>query len=264
MSLEARSVSVTLGRREVLSKVDLSIDRGEVVALVGPNGAGKSTLLRALAGELAPSSGSVTIDGHDAHALGELELAKLRAVVSQRSEVAFDFNALDVVLWGRAPHAAIETPACRATAKRALAAVGLERFENTPVSAMSGGEQQRVHVARALTQIGFGETGRYLLLDEPTSNLDPAQKQLLVGIVQELRKKEVGVLIVLHDVSLAAWLCDRVALMKSGSMLVAAGTPRDVLTPETLREVFEVEAAVDPSPWDPKMVRITFRAGPPA
>jgi iron complex transport system ATP-binding protein len=264
VSIEALNLSVSLGRREVLSKVDLSIDRGEVVALVGPNGAGKSTLLRALAGELVPSAGTVNVDGRDAHALGELELARLRAVVSQRAEVAFDFNALDVVLWGRAPHAAFETPACRAMAKRALAAVGLEGFERTAVSAMSGGEQQRVHVARALTQIGFGETGRYLLLDEPTSNLDPAQKQLLVGIVRQVRDAGAGVLIVLHDVSLAAWLCDRVALMKKGTIARAAGAPRDVLTPETLREVFEVEAAVDPSPFDSKMMRITFRAGPPA
>lgn len=260
MTLAAEAVEVTLAGRPILRSVDLAVDEGEVVGLVGPNGAGKSTLLRALAGEIVPTRGRILVDGEDARRLDEIGLAQRRAVVSQRSEVAFDFSVHEVVSWGRAPHAPVETPACRSVVERALAAVALADRARTAVSALSGGEQQRVHIARALAQIGFGSTGRYLLLDEPTSHLDPAQKRLVVRIVHELRSAGVGVLIVLHDVGLAGWACDRIALLSNGGV-TALGAPKEVLTPERLREVFQIEAAVDESPWDPKVPRVTFRVG---
>jgi iron complex transport system ATP-binding protein len=262
VSLAAEGLEVSLGGRPIVSGVDLAIARGEVVGLVGPNGAGKSTLLRALAGDLSPTRGRVTLDGRDLAREDALALARVRAVVSQRSEVAFDFTALDVVLWGRAPHVPVETAACRVMARRALAAVGLADVEAVPVSRLSGGEQQRVHVARALTQVGFGATGRFLLLDEPTSNLDPAQRRIIVGVLHELRTAGVGALVVLHDVGLAAWACDRIALLANG-VVSAVGTPREVLTPARLREVFDVDAVVDDSPWDPAVPRVTFRVGEP-
>jgi iron complex transport system ATP-binding protein len=260
VSLVAERLAVELGGRPILRGIEIAVEGGEVVGLVGPNGAGKSTLLRAMAGELAPSAGRVIFDGADARALDGAALARRRAVVSQRSEVAFDYTALEVVAWGRAPHAPVETPACRAMARRALDAVGLSARASSPVATLSGGEQQRVHIARALAQIGFGETGRYWLLDEPTSSLDPAQRRLVVRLMHDARAAGVGVLVVLHDVGLAAWACDRIAMMNDGTVM-QMGTPREVLTPERLREVFEVDAAVDPSPWNPEVPRVTFRLG---
>lgn len=258
MSLIAERVSVSLAGAEILRGVDLAVREGEVVGLVGPNGAGKSTLLRVMAGELAPTAGRVAIDGADVRQLDVGALARLRAVVSQRVEVAFDFTALEVVGWGRAPHASVETPACRAMARRALEAVGLLDRAGRPVATLSGGEQQRVHIARALVQIGFGKSGGYWLLDEPTSSLDPAQRQLVVRLLRDVRAEGVGILVVLHDVGLAAWACDRIALIQDGRVM-HVGTPQDTLTPERLRDVFDVDAAVDASPWNADVPRVTFR-----
>ncbi len=262
--LRAESIEVVLGGLTILSDVSAEVRPGEVLGVIGPNGAGKSTLLRALAGEVAPTRGAGTLGGRDVAGLSHADLARARAVLSQRAEVAFDFAALDVVLWGRAPHAPFETPRCRRIAEAALAAVGLADRAAAVVSRLSGGEQQRVHLARGLAQIGFGDGDaprpreRYLLLDEPTASLDPAHQQSTLALLRDVARGGVGVLVVLHDVSLAAWACDRLLALADGHA-VASGAPREVLTATFFREVFDVEAAVDDSPWDPAVPRVTFR-----
>jgi iron complex transport system ATP-binding protein len=178
--------------------------------------------------------------------------------MSQHVDLAFAFTALEVVLMGRAPHVPIETEACRTLALRGLRELGIEGLASRPYPTLSGGEQQRVQLARVLTQIGFGESGRYLLLDEPVSSLDPAQQHAALGCVRRIAQGGVGVLVVLHDLNLLAQYTDRLALL-SGGRVRRVGAPRDVLEPALLGEVFDVEAHVSKLPWNEEAPWIVLR-----
>ncbi len=241
--IAVRGLSVERAGRVVVSGIDLEVAPGKVVGLVGPNGAGKSTLLRAFAGELAPSVGRVELDGAPLDTIDRRALARRRAVVSQHHAIAFAFRVDEVVALGRAPHG----DASPSHVAAALAAVGLEGFGARAVDALSGGELRRVHLARALAQLGMpGESdghGRYLLLDEPLAHLDPAEQVRVVGLVGELRARGVGVLVVHHDLERAAATCDEVALFTAGR-LVGRGPPREVFTASTLSEAFGAEARI--------------------
>ncbi len=264
MSLAADEVFVELAGRPILKGVTFSVGPGEVVTIVGPNGAGKSTLLRLLAGDLHARSGAVSLERAPVASLSTRELAVRRAVLSQEVEVAFEFTALELTLLGRAALEPVETPAGRAAAMRALDAVGLGARADEPVSRLSGGERQRVHVARVLTQLGFGaETpsttaSRYLLLDEPVSQQDPSHQLEVMALLRELAASGVGVLVVLHDLDLAAAYSDRMVLLEAGRV-AADGPPTTVLDAELLGRVFGVEAHVDTAPWDQGSPRVSFR-----
>jgi len=239
----ARDLTVVAGAATLLDRVTLTIALGEVVALVGPNGAGKSTLLAALAGDRRPTAGTVHIAGVDAAVLRPHELADRRAVLPQRAALNAPFTALEVVQLGDLGAGG------ELAARRALDAVGLARFADRAYPTLSGGEQQRVQLARVLVQLGE-RGGRALFLDEPTAALDPRHQLVVLGLARRAAARGDAVVIALHDLGLAARWADRVALLAHGQ-LVACGPPAEVLRREPLRAVFDVDFDAQLRPLPP-------------
>jgi iron complex transport system ATP-binding protein len=243
VALEAQGVSVVRGGREVVSGVDLVVRHGELVALVGPNGAGKSTLLGALAGDLETSSGSVRLDGRSVAGWTVHELAVRRSVLLQRIEITFPFTVLDVVRMGRAPWAG--TPAeeeDEQAVARALADTDVADLGEREYTSLSGGERARAALARVLAQ----STG-ILLLDEPTAALDLQHQELVMGVARARAKQGTAVVVVAHDLALAAAWADRIVVLERGR-LVADGAPRAILTEELLSRVYGTPVEVLPHP----------------
>ncbi|MEO8738529.1 MAG: heme ABC transporter ATP-binding protein [Casimicrobiaceae bacterium] len=243
--LVAEHIAVTISGARLLRDIGIVVRPGYVTALMGPNGAGKSTLLRVIAGDLAPDSGQVDMDGVPLVHLSIRERARRRAVVSQRASVAFGFTALETVLFGRFPHGGSGARAEDvAIARKALARAGVAELEARLAPTLSGGEFARVMLARALAQIHGSEAPRYLLLDEPTANLDPAHQHHAMRLVYDVARGEnVGALVILHDLNLAAQYADEVVLMRRGE-IVAAGTPTATFTRAALAATFDVETSV--------------------
>ncbi len=245
--LTARRLTFEINGRPLVAGVDLSIARGEVVALLGPNGAGKSTLLKLLSGQLRPSAGEVAFEGRDLSAWAPRQLARRRAVLPQSSAVPFEFLALEIVLLGRSPYG--DASRCEEMALEAMRRTECAHLADRVVTTLSGGEMQRVQLARVLVQIGLRSAGtpRCLLLDEPISNLDPSHQHGALKIAADLARDDAAVLIVLHDLNLAAQYADRLVVMKSGR--VAADGPADaVLTGEMMQEVFGVRSCIVRNP----------------
>ena len=227
-------VRVTLGGREVLAGVDLEVRRGELLGLVGPNGAGKTTLLRA-ATALLPAQGSIAIAGRALGEHGRLELARTVAVVQQLPEAPPTMCAGELVLLGRNPHLRLlgrESARDLAIAERAMARAGCAELAERALETLSGGERRRTFIARALAQ-----EPALLLLDEPTANLDPEAQGAIFELLRELCADGVAVLAVVHDLTLAAAYCDRIALLHRGR-IVATGAPEQVLTNEAVGAVY--------------------------
>lgn len=221
--------------RRVLTGVNLAIGAGQVVGIVGPNGAGKSTLLRLATGRLAPSGGSVALDGKPIADYGRFELARSLAVVAQSPAAPAGFRVRDVVAMGRAPHLGLFGAAGRgdeAAVSEALAATGTVEFQDRRVETLSGGELQRVVFARALAQ-----QPRYLLLDEPTNHLDLRYQIELLAYARAQARNGLAVMLVLHDLNLAARSCDRLVVL-AGGLKVAEGPPAQVLTAESIGAVY--------------------------
>jgi iron complex transport system ATP-binding protein len=244
--LAARSLSFAVGGKTLVDSVNLEVRGGEMVALLGPNGAGKSTLLKMLCGQSRPSGGQVTFEGRELGEWAPRELARRRAVLPQSSAVPFEFTALEIVLLGRSPHG-------DASSREDMARQAMEKTESLhladrTVTTLSGGEMQRVQLARVLVQIGLsGGAPRCLMLDEPISNLDPAHQHSALQIARDLASDGAAVLVVLHDLNLAAQYATRLVLMKTGK-IVADGLPSDVLTEEQIGSVFGVKATVIRNP----------------
>lgn len=236
--LTARGLTVRVrSGRALLADVSLEVRAGEVLALVGRNGAGKSTLLAALSGDLAPSAGEVAFEGAPLRSLRGEELARRRAVVRQRSELAAELLVQEVVALGDVERRGLTARAAAALAQ--LDAVGLGGFAERRYPTLSGGERQRVHVARALMQLGE-RPGTALLLDEPTSALDPHQQHKLGKLLRQVAGRGVAVAVVLHDLGLVAAYADRVGVLDEGRLLTCAATS-EALTPEILRRAFAVD-----------------------
>ncbi|MEU5371430.1 heme ABC transporter ATP-binding protein [Streptomyces sp. NPDC005951] len=242
-AVEAAGLSVRLGQRQVLDSVDLTAHAGEVVALVGPNGAGKSTLLAALAADLAPVSGEVRIDGRPAAAWSAPELALRRSVLPQSAVLSFPFPVEDVVRMGRAPWAGTEREdEDDAAVAVAMAATEVTRFAARPFSALSGGEKARVALARVLAQ-----RAPLMLLDEPTAALDLRHQELVLRICRERAAAGDAVVVVLHDLGLAAAYADRAAVLHDGR-IAQLGPPEAVFSGELLGEVYRQPVEVFPHP----------------
>lgn len=240
---EAVAVRVALGRRTVLDGVDLAVRAGEVLALVGPNGAGKSTLLAALAGDLAPAGGEVRIGGRPAGSWAAGELALRRAVLPQEAALSFPFPVAEVVRMGRAPWAGtVREAEDEAAVAQALAVTETAGFAGRPFPALSGGERARAALARVLAQ----RTG-LLLLDEPTAALDLRHQELVLRVCRERAAAGVAVVVVLHDLGLAAAYADRVAVLHGGR-IAAAGAPAEVFGGELLSRVYRQPVEVFPHP----------------
>ena len=240
--LAARGVSVSLGGTPVLRSASFAARAGQVTGLVGPNGAGKSTLLRVMAGVLRPDAGSVSLGAADLSELPARERAQRVAYLPQH-EAAHPFTALETVLMARYPHLsrfALEGADDRRIAREAMARTEARQFEGRQLDRISGGERQRVLLARALAQ-----QARVLLLDEPVAGLDLRhQLTAMETLRSEVAGGEVAAVVALHDVWLASRYCDRLTLISDGEV-VAEGTPAEVFTLRRFREVFGVEAVVE-------------------
>ena len=246
--LAARNLHARVGASRLLTDVSLTVASGEVVAVVGPNGAGESTLLKALCGDIAPTRGEVALNGRRLQAWRRRDRARLVAVLPQDSTLAFPFTVLEVVMMGRTPHES-EGRRNEAIARAALEAAGMSAFEQRIYPTLSGGERQRVHVARVLAQVWEepGDGPRYLLLDEPTANLDLAYQHHTLATIRQFAAKGAGVLAVLHDLNLAAQFADRIVVLRGGHQL-ACGCPHAVLTPDVIQAAFAFAATVIPHP----------------
>jgi iron complex transport system ATP-binding protein len=256
--ISASGVTVRIGPKSLLSDVSLAVGKGQLCVLVGPNGAGKSTLLHVLAGDRAPTEGVVSALGKRLDAWKPLELARVRAVLPQESTLTFPFTVLEVALLGRAPHVRFaETAHDIAVTRQAIASVGLAHLEHRLYTTLSGGERQRVQLARALAQISGVAPGasRILLLDEPTSSLDPAHQHGTLQLARSLARDGAAVLAVLHDLNLAAQYADVVALLHEGR-LQAFGSPAEVLREAPLSSVFGIPIRVVEAPWAPSRLLI--------
>lgn len=232
--------------KHIVRDVSLQLHCGELLAIVGPNGAGKSTLLKLLTGDLKPSSGSVEIEKKQLNRWSLAELAKRRSVLLQQSRLSFGFSVEEVVLMGRMPHnRGVETEQDYTISAEALELVGLSAFSDRTYTTLSGGEQQRVQLARVLAQIWETpvDGGRYLLLDEPTNSLDLAYQQQVLRIAKQLAANGTGVLAILHDLNLAAQYADRIVMLKDGC-IVAEGHPHEVLNAKTIEMVFATPVSV--------------------
>jgi ABC-type cobalamin/Fe3+-siderophores transport systems, ATPase components len=231
--LSARGLSVDLDGREVLRDVSLDIVPGEVLALVGPNGAGKSTLLSVLSGERTPSAGMVTLDNRDLASFTPLELARRRAVLTQENALSFPFRVIEVIQMGRSPWTrSAELAEDAAVVAASARAADVEHLAHRRFTELSGGERARVSLARVLAQ----QTG-IVFLDEPTAALDLRHQEDVLRIARSLADEGRAVVMVVHDLSLAGAVADRVALLAKGS-LVAVGPPTEVLTAEAVSEVY--------------------------
>ncbi len=240
-AVRLRDVSVRLGGVEVLHGLDLGVDAGEWLTLVGPNGAGKSTVLRAIAGVVA-HGGSIAVDGQELTGRPDRRRARLVALVPQRPVLPPGATVVDYVLLGRTPYLPpLRAPgaADRSLVSRVLAELELTDFAERELETMSGGELQRVFLARALAQ-----QPALLLLDEPTAALDVGHAQDVLGLVDRLRA-DVGLTVIstMHDLTLAGGYADRLAMLDRGRM-VAIGAPAEVLTAELVGRVYRADVVV--------------------
>jgi iron complex transport system ATP-binding protein len=233
-ALSMTNVDLERGELLVCAAVSAEFHSGELVAIVGPNGAGKSSMIALLAGDLAPTRGSVTMGGINVASIDSKELARRRAVMTQANDVTFPFSVRDVVEMGRYPWAEQSDPATDAAKiDAALDRVEVRYLADRKITALSGGERARVALARVLAQ----DTS-ILLLDEPTAALDIRHQELVMQLLRDKARSGCLVVVVLHDLEAAAAFADRVVLI-ADSRIVAIGTPEEVLTPATLSDVYQ-------------------------
>ena len=238
MKITTQQLHAVLGNTEILRGIDFEANEGEFVGIIGPNGSGKSTLLRCLYRVLTPSEGAVFLDGKELSSYRVKESAQKLAVVAQHNYYNFEFSVQDVVMMGRAPHKRAldrDTAEDYQIMRQSLKAVGMQEFEERSFSTLSGGEQQRIILARALAQ-----QTPCLILDEPTNHLDIKYQLWLMDTVRNL---DCTVISAVHDLNIAAMYCDRLYAMKQGKV-IAQGTPHQLLTPDLIRELYEVDAEV--------------------
>ena len=248
MRLEAENITVSIAGKSIVKHVTLDVPEHKFSALLGANGSGKTTLLRAIYKTQKTDSGNVRLDGEDIARFSGKKIARRMAVMGQFNQINFDYTVMDIALMGRYPfHTLLEQEKDRdyELALGALEKVGMKDYRDRNFQSLSGGEKQRVVLARALTQ-----NPKVLILDEPTNHLDIRYRIEILSIIKDLG---ITVLAALHDLSLAVQYCDYLYLMRQGE-IVESGVPEEVMTPETIRRIFEVEAAVYPSPIDGKLM----------
>lgn len=244
--IRAEGLSVHRNDKCVLHAIDLTLEPGKVLGVLGPNGAGKSTLLGALCGELKPSQGQLWLDGQALSHWSGQQRARRLAVLPQSSTLSFAFKVLEVVALGRLPHDSGQVRDSEIV-REALKAADAWHLHDRSYLALSGGERQRVHLARVLAQLWPGEGGQTLLLDEPTSMLDPLHQHTTLQAVSEFAGRGGAVMVILHDLNLAARYCDRVLLLDAGQSY-ALDTPQVVLVPDALKAVFGLDVLVQRHP----------------
>jgi iron complex transport system ATP-binding protein len=240
MEIATENLTTRLGGRPRVDRVTLALQPGRLVGLIGPNGAGKTTLFRALAGLRAPDDGAVRYDGRTLGQLGRRALAKRLAYLEQSSEAHWPLRADHVVALGRLPHrrfGGAAQPGDAVAVDHAIRAAGAEDFRERPMHALSGGERARVLLARA-----FAVESEWLLADEPVAALDPSHQLGVMQRLAEAARRGMGVVVVLHDLTLASRFCDRLVLMAKGRV-IGDGAPGDVLTDVAAADAYGVTLA---------------------
>ncbi|WP_276480507.1 heme ABC transporter ATP-binding protein [Paraflavitalea pollutisoli] len=244
--ITAQNISFRVGQKTILHKLSFALRPGTLSVVLGQNGAGKSTLLKILSGEQKPSEGLVLLGQDDLHKVSTAALAHRRAVLSQQYPTALPFAAEEIVMMGRYPHFNNKPAAIDHTiVHECLDEMQVGAFARRSYQTLSGGEQQRVQMARVLAQLrdkGVQES-KLLLLDEPTASMDCLHQQLCLRKAKELAGSGYCVLVILHDLNLAAQFADFILLMKHGK-IIATGTPREVLRPGPIAEAYDMEVNV--------------------
>ena len=242
IKIEMQKVSLGYGRKVVVKDITLQVMPGEMVGLIGPNGCGKSTIIRALSRIISPHSGKILLDGKDVSRIPRRELACWLGVVPQMPLLPSAFTAFEVVLMGRNPHLGLfqyEGPRELAITWRAMERTATQSLAERRIGELSGGEIQCLLMARVLAQ----ET-KAILLDEPTANLDIGRQIEILDLIKNLcLENNLTVLAALHDLNLASQYCDRLVLINNGRVH-AEGTPREVITPQNIKEVYGAEHCV--------------------
>ncbi len=238
MSILCNDVSVDLGGKRIVDKINAEFETGKFIGIIGPNGSGKSTLLKSIYRTLNISEGAIYIDDKLLSEYSYKESAKAMAVVAQHSDYSFDFTCVEVVLMGRSPHKKYmqsDDENDYNIAFKSLEQVEMLDYKNRQFSTLSGGEQQRIILARALCQ-----QTRYLILDEPTNHLDIRHQLDILNLVKELN---VTVISAIHDLNIALRYCDYIYTLKSGTVRYE-GKPNEVLTPEIIEEIYSVRCNI--------------------
>ncbi len=251
MELETRGLSVTLSRKEIVKQASIRVQEKEFVGLLGPNGSGKTTLLKSIYRVLKPSGGVVLLDGREMNTIPYRETAKRMGVVSQFNNLNFDFTVEDMVLMGRTPHKNAfdrDTKEDYRIAEEALRRVEMLDFRERSFLTLSGGEKQRIILARALAQ-----QVEMLILDEPINHLDIKYQIQIMDVVKSLG---VGVLAALHDLNLTLMYCTYVYVLKNGQ-IVAHGPTEEVIDAQLIREIYDVDCSVERHPVSGKL-HVTF------
>ncbi len=252
MKLKIKDVEFSYASVPVLKDVCIELAESEMLGVVGPNGAGKSTLIRCIDRILVPQKGSIVLDGRDIKELRLLELAKKMGYIPQSTSQIFPATVFDTVLMGRRPHLGWRSSE-KDTEKvlEMLQMLNIEEFAMRDINELSGGQQQKVFIARALTQ-----EPDVLLLDEPTSNLDIRHQLEVMDIIKNIViEKELSAIMAIHDLNLASRYADRIVMMNSGKIF-SAGDPVSVLTPTNIKRVYGVEAEVNNNNGRPYIVPI--------
>ncbi len=248
--IHANNLHLSINGNSLLNNVSLTVQTGEMVVLVGANGAGKTTLLKVIAGDLHAQQGEVLLDNTPLTSYCPRNIARRRAVMPQHSALNFSFSAQEVVEMGRAPH----LESCSSSSNcnivnQAIDFTQINHLLNRDYTTLSGGEKQRVHLARVLAQIWSPEPypNRYLLLDEPTSSLDIHHQYEMLAKLKDFVRNQTGILLIAHDLNVASLFADRIVVMKYGRV-IACGHPTEVYTKEILEEAFSFSAHIGSHP----------------
>lgn len=251
MRMQVQELCYSYDEKKAVDSVSIDVNRGEFVGIIGPNGSGKSTVLKNIYRGLNPDSGSIELDGEDLLKMPYKKSALKLAVVGQENDVPFDFLVEEIVSMGRSPHKKLfdmDSAEDRRIVHHALKHLGMQDMAKRNYLNLSGGEKQRVLIARAVAQ-----ESDFFILDEPTNHLDISYQMQIFDLIRRLK---VTVLSAIHDLNMAALYCDRLYVMKSGKV-VLKGSPEEVLSPENIFEVFGVRSSVEKHPVTGKL-SITF------
>ena len=251
MSLNLESVSLKLDNRQILKDVSLEINEGEIVSVIGPNGAGKSTLLNVFTGDINPDSGEIFYDDKQLKQISIQERAFTRSVMSQMQTLVFNFSVKDVIEMGWLQRGNSDFSNNFSMAfENVTKECNVHNLIHRKFNSLSGGEQRRVHFARTLLQLwrpSESNDPRYLLLDEPTANLDLSSEMLLMNILKNRASLNVGILVILHDLNLASHFADKIAIIKDGEIM-AFGEPEKIMEDTFLTSIYEVPIKVNHNP----------------
>ncbi|ARF17252.1 ABC transporter ATP-binding protein [Sporosarcina sp. P3] len=245
--LQVKNISFSVLEKKILHDISFSLDQGKLIGVIGPNGSGKSTMLKIIYRYLQQTSGVVTLYEKDMNQMTQKKIAREMAVVSQETPVLFDFTVKDLVMMGRTPYKqwlAKDSKEDFAIVEESMRLANVLYLKDRTLGQLSGGEKKRVMLARALAQ-----QAEILILDEPTNHLDIEHQLQLMDLVKEL---PITIIAALHDLNLASSYCDELLLIKEG-VLHMKGTPEQVLTEETIEQVFHVQADISKNPFTQKL-----------